>query len=209
MRHVLLPGSPVTSHPLRLAALLAFAAALAAAPAGAQHYLRSQPIGGNPGPAHNYVCPNAEGKPALECFYDAVRHLYTMCRHVKSIEIIEFGYEQAQQGANGSKSAYCVDKQKQNMARLYQAALKEATISTQAVDMVRGLHEYWVDSLVKLRWTDGESDDDYKARTNRVYETIDERVAGIRTIVSTVRERVAPLKAPAKGRAAAAPKSAP
>ena len=35
-----------------------------------------------------------------------------MCRNVKSIEVIEFGYEKSQEGVNGAKSDYCVDKQK-------------------------------------------------------------------------------------------------
>ena len=56
--------------------------------------------------------------------FDAVAHLYTMCRHVKSIEIIEFGYEKSTEGINGAKSEYCVDKQKLNMTRPYQAALR-------------------------------------------------------------------------------------
>jgi len=37
-------------------------------------------------------------------------HLYTMCRHVKSIEIIEFGYEKSTDGFNGAKSEYCMIK---------------------------------------------------------------------------------------------------
>ena len=61
-------------------------------------------IGGNPGPEHNYVCPHSDGKPALDCYFDAVAHLYTMCRNVKSIEVIEFGYEKSTEGTNGSKS---------------------------------------------------------------------------------------------------------
>jgi hypothetical protein len=179
-------------------ALVAAAVLTLAAPAAAQSYVgKSQPIGGNPGPAHNYVCPNADGGPALDCFFDAVRHLYTMCKHVKSIEIIEFGYDKSEEGTNGAKSEYCVDKQKLNMTRPYQAALREATLSRQAVEMVRGLHDYWLDSLAKLRWNRGESDQDYKDRTALVYARFDERIAGIKTIVATVSERVTPA-APAK-----------
>ena len=37
------------------------------------------------------TCPN-DASTGLDCYLDAVVHLYTMCRHVKSIEIIEFGY---------------------------------------------------------------------------------------------------------------------
>jgi len=86
-------------------------AALAAGPAPAQT------IGGNPGPQYNYVCPHADGQPALECYFDAVQHLYTMCRNVKSIEIIEFGYEKSAEGTNSAKTEYCLDKQKQNIER--------------------------------------------------------------------------------------------
>ena len=78
---------------------------------------RAEVIGGNPGPQYNYVCPNADGKGPLDCYFDAVLHLYTMCRHVKSIEIIEFGYEKSTEGTNGTKSEYCLDKQKLNITR--------------------------------------------------------------------------------------------
>ena len=101
-------------------------------------------IGGNPGPEHNYVCPHADGQPAVECYFDAVQHLYTMCRNVKSIEVIEFGYEKSTEGTNGSKSEYCLDKQRQNIAQPYQAALKEAKVSQQAVEGLRSLQEAWM-----------------------------------------------------------------
>ena len=45
-------------------------------------------------PGSNYICPNSSDT-GLDCYLDAVRHLYTMCRHIKSIEVIEFGYETA------------------------------------------------------------------------------------------------------------------
>jgi len=166
--------------------ILLLVAATLAAPVAAQSYLpQSRMIGGNPGPQHNYVCPNvdASGK-ALDCYLDAVRHLYTMCRHVKSIEIIEHGYEASEQGTNGAKSEYCIDKQKQNIARPYQAALREATVSKQAVDGMRSLHELWNASLVALKWRPGESDDDYKARTSAVYGAIDERATAIRELLA-------------------------
>ena len=78
-------------------ALFAFAV-LAAAP------VHAETIGGNPGPQYNYVCPNADDKPALDCYFDAVGHLYTMCKHVKSIEIIEFGSEHSTEVTNGAKT---------------------------------------------------------------------------------------------------------
>jgi hypothetical protein len=175
-------------------ARLLLVAAAFAAPAAAQSYLpQARMIGGNPGPQHNYVCPNVDaGGKALDCYMDAVRHLYTMCKHVKSIEIIEHGYEASEQGTNGAKSEYCIDKQKLNITRPYQAALRDATASKQAVDGVRALQEFWVASLAALKWRPGESDDDYKARTAAVYAAIDERIAAIRQILAAVGSRTAP-----------------
>ena len=181
---------------------LAFAAclaALASAPADAQRM-----IGGNPGPAYNYVCPNADGGPPLDCYFDAVRHLYTMCRHVKSIEIIEWGYEKAQEGVNQAKSDYCIDKQRGNMAKPYQAALREAAISKQAVDGLKSLNEAWQLALVDLRWRQGETSDDYLTRTVTPYLDFEERIDGIKLIVETVRTHVKPLPAAPKAKAPAA-----
>src|SRR5206468_7520412 len=153
-------------------------------------------IGGNPGPQYNYICPNADGKPALDCYFDAVEHLYRMCSHVKSIEIIEFGYEKSEEGVNGAKSEYCVDKQKLNITRPYQAALREASISTQAVEGVRSLQEFWLDALVKLKWKPGESDEEYKARVARPYDDFRVRIDGIRKIVAIVKENTTPQQKP-------------
>lgn len=179
-------------------AVLVSLAALASAPAGAQKM-----IGGNPGPAYNYVCPNADGGPPLDCYFDAVRHLYTMCRHVKSIEIIEWGYEKAQEGVNQAKSDYCIDKQRGNMVKPYQAALREAAISKQAVDGLKSLNEAWQLALVDLRWRQGETSDDYLTRTVTPYLDFEERIDGIRLIVETVRAHVKPLPAAPKAKAAA------
>ena len=41
----------------------------------------------------HYICPTTPTAAGIDCFLDAVPHTYTMCRHVKSIEIIEFGYD--------------------------------------------------------------------------------------------------------------------
>ena len=164
--------------------------ALVATPAAAQKM-----IGGNPGPAHNYVCPNSDGGPPLDCYFDAVRHLYTMCRHVKSIEIIEWGFEKAQEGVNDAKSSSCIQKQRGNMAKPYQAALKEAAISRQAVDGVRSLNEAWQVALADLKWRPGETSDDYMTRTVSPYMDFEERIVGIRLIVETVRAHVRPAAA--------------
>ena len=117
------PVARTLMSPRRLTAALAAPFLLTPFATGAET------IGGNPGPQYNYVCPHADGAGPLDCYFDAVAHLYTMCRNVKSIEIIEFGYEKSEEGTNGAKYEYCVDKQKLNITRPYQAALKEASIS--------------------------------------------------------------------------------
>src|SRR4051812_43627613 len=64
----------------------------------------------------SYLCPNVP-KLGVDCFLEAVDHLYTMCRQVKSIEILEFGYDKSDEGTNGSKSEYCIDKHKSTIGR--------------------------------------------------------------------------------------------
>src|SRR4029453_11182064 len=153
-----------------LVAVLVFAAALFAPAATAQKF----------DPGSNYICPN-NSDTALDCYLDAVRHLYTMCRHIKSIEVIEFGYEKAQQGVNGAKSENGVDKQKINITRPYQAALIEATPSKDAVSGLRTLQELWLEALAGLTWKTGESDEDYKVRVARPYVAFTTWADSIRT----------------------------
>lgn len=151
---------------------------------------RAAPIGGNPGPEHNYVCPHADGQAPVECFFDAVQHLYTMCRNVKSIEVIEFGYEKSTEGTNGAKSDSCLDKQKLNINQPYQAALKQVKQSKPALEGLQHLHELWLAAMAQLKWRDGESDDAYKARVAKPYDDFQERIATIRTVL--VVEKPAP-----------------
>jgi hypothetical protein len=151
-------------------AVLASAAALAAPAATAQKFQ----------PGSNYICPN-NADTGLDCYLDAVRHLYTMCRHIKSIEVIEFGYAKAQEGVNGAKSSYCLDKQKINITRPYQAALIEATPSKDAVNGLRTLQELWLEALAGLTWKAGESDEDYKVRVARPYVAFTAWTESIRT----------------------------
>jgi hypothetical protein len=153
----------------------AVAAVLAPGPAVAANDFAQKP--------EVYICPNSTGG-AVNCFLDAIQHLYTMCRQVKSIEIIEFGYEQAEQGVNGAKSEYCVDKHKASITRHYQAALREATKSRAAVEALRALHDYWQKSLVELRWQPPENDDQYKTRVAKPYETFRERADAVRIAIS-------------------------
>src|ERR1700751_1573183 len=103
---------------LRFFCTLAGFAAIIAFPAFAQK--------GDPAPKpETYLCPHSDGSSAIDCYLDAVDHLYTMCRHIKSIEIIEFGYEKSDEGVNGAKTQYCIDKHNLNMKQTYQAAVKQ------------------------------------------------------------------------------------
>jgi len=162
-------------------------------------------------PPEKYICPNAAGATAVDCFLNAVDHLYTMCRQVKSIEIIEFGYGKSEEGVNGAKSEYCIDKHKVSMTRPYQAALREATGSTLAVDQLRALHEQWLKALAELKWQPPESDADYKTRVARPYEVFHERADAVRTALASSTTKAAAAPAPRKSSAAtaAAKKSSP
>jgi hypothetical protein len=175
---------------MRTRLLIPFAAlvALAATP------VQSEVIGGNPGPAHNYVCPHADGKPPLDCYLDAVPHLYTMCRNVKAIEIIEYGYEKSTEGLNGAKSASCLDKQKQNIAPPFKAALREAGKKKHVVDALHKLQAMWLAAMAQLQWHTGESDEEYKARVAKPYQEFDEGIATVRTSFAA-NETPAPVKA--------------
>ncbi|HVE48221.1 MAG TPA: hypothetical protein VNG69_01230 [Casimicrobiaceae bacterium] len=172
--------------PLIACVSISLAPPVFAQPLKASYLAKPMVVGGNPGPVHNYVCPNVDGGPALDCFLDAIRHLYTMCKHVKTIEIIEFGYEKSDEGTNTAKSESCVDKQKLNIAKPYAVALKEAP-GKPAIDSLRNLYDFWLTSLVSLKWRPGESDEDYGVRTGMVYPSIDERVDSIRTLVAEAR----------------------
>jgi hypothetical protein len=180
----------------RLAAVLAVAALAlpAATPVAAQKF----------DPGSVYICPN-KSDSGFDCYLDAVVHLYTMCRHVKSIEIIEFGLPGAQEGVNGAKSEYCVDKQKINIVRPYQAALREATPSQEAVERLRGLQQYWLDAMAHLKWEAGEAREAYDARLLKVYDGLAQRSDAVRAgftppvaNASTGDAKAAPAKTPAK-----------
>jgi hypothetical protein len=145
-----------------LCALLASGVIAIAAPASAQK--------ADPAPKPDtYLCPDNRGG-AVDCYLQAVEHLYTMCRQVKSIEIIEFGYEKSDEGVNSAKSEYCVDKHKQSIARPYQTAIREAAGRRVVTDALRALHELWLKALAELKWKPGESDSEYKVRVAKPYE---------------------------------------
>ncbi|MEO6928141.1 MAG: hypothetical protein ABI190_03165 [Casimicrobiaceae bacterium] len=169
--------------------LVVIVAASAAALASAET------IGGNPGPQYNYICPNSDNKPAMDCYFDAVGHLYTMCKHVKSIEIIEFGYEHSTEGSNAAKSESCVVKQKLNMAHPYQAALKSATHSTKALEDLRALQKAWLQALAELPWKSGESDEAYKDRTQAPFAVFSENIVKVETDIQLAVLKPAPKHA--------------
>jgi hypothetical protein len=184
------------SMPCRTFALLAFGLiATSAVPAAAQK-------SGSTLHPDTYLCPHTIGG-AVDCYLDAIDHLYTMCRQVKSIEIIEFGYEKSDEGVNGAKSAYCVDKHKQSMARPLQSALREAAASRAALDALRALHDLWLVALVELKWNPGENDDEYKARVAKPYAVFLERATLVRTAMSARKAK------PATAAAAPAPPKRP
>lgn len=157
-------------------------------------------IGGNPGPEHNYVCPHADGEAPVECYFDAVQHLYTMCRNVKSIEVIEFGYEKSLEGTNAAKSESCLDKQKLNIGAPFKAALKQIGKSKLAAEGLESLQKTWLAAMSELKWVEGETDDQYKARVAKPYDDFKERIATIRTalVVEKPPAKAAPAKAPAR-----------
>ena len=190
----------LTRNPVRGLAWLVLAAGLAwtalACPARAAEPLPK---------AETYLCPNVAGL-GVDCFLDAVQHLYTMCRQVKSIEILEFGYDHAEEGVNGAKSEYCIDKHKATIMKPLQAALREASGSRAALDALRGLHEVWLGALQQLRWKPPETDDEYKGRVGHMYDVFRERAAMIRTTLAEARTaksvrhaRLAPANATTAG----------
>jgi hypothetical protein len=186
------------------AAVFAVALALPAAPALAQAAPKPD----------TYLCPNVSSGASVDCFLDAVGHLYTMCRQVKSIEIIEFGYEDAEKGVNAAKTEYCIDKHKLSMTRPYQAALREATGNRPAVDQLRAMYDRWLDALQELRWKPGETDDQYKQRVAQPYQYFKERAEIVRTALASgpkpasAEPAAAKAKPVAKGKAADAPATA-
>jgi hypothetical protein len=191
-----------TLHRDRLLSALACALALAAfaPPAAAQGASADNP--------RRYICPKADTAGAVDCFLNAVEHLYTMCRQVKSIEIIEFGYEKSDEGVNGAKSEYCVDKQKLSMTRPYQAALREATGTGAAVDRLRGLYETWLQSLASLKWKSGESDAEYKERVGKPYAIFVEQATAVRVALDdAAAARLAKGQSDKKSAPAAPPKT--
>ena len=144
-----------------------------------------------------YICPTQTQGTGIDCFLEAVPQTYTMCRHIKGIEIIEFGMTGAQEGVNGAKTEYCIDKHKILIVRPYQAALREAAKKTEMVKGIRKLYDTWLDSLAKLVPDPGETDAVYKQRVVGPYAEFNEQIKAIRALE-------VPPAAPAKAPKAAA-----
>jgi hypothetical protein len=129
-----------------------------------------------------YICPTKTQGTGIECFLEAVPQTYTMCRHIKSIEVLEFGLNGAQEGVNGAKTESCIEKHKISMTRPYQAALREASRNKDEVVGLRKLYDTWLASLAKLAPVMGESDDGYKRRVVDPYGEFNEQIANILSI---------------------------
>jgi hypothetical protein len=131
-----------------------------------------------------YICPTATQGSGVDCFLEAVPQTYTMCRQIKSIEIIEFGLKGAQEGVNGAKTEYCIDKHRLSITRPYQAALRESARSKEAVQRLRELYDAWLASLAKLVPAPDETDEIYKQRVVLPYADFSERIVAIRALSS-------------------------
>jgi hypothetical protein len=142
----------------------------------------------------SYICPTKEKGSGTDCFLEAIPQTYTMCRHIKSIEVLEFGLTGAQEGVNGAKTDGCIDKHRLSIARPYQAALREAR-NTNVVQSVRKLYNTWLESLAKLRPTSSETDETYKERVVQPYGEFE---AQIKTIHALVDAPLPIVKRPAK-----------
>lgn len=129
-----------------------------------------------------YICPTMHRGSGMDCFLEAIPQTYTMCRHVKSIEVIEFGLVGAQEGVNGAKTEGCIDKHKLSMARPYQAALREARNANE-VQGLRKLYNAWLESLAKLRPASPETEEGYKLRAAEPYGDFNEQIRTIRALV--------------------------
>jgi hypothetical protein len=129
-----------------------------------------------------YICPTMHQGSGTDCFLEAIPQTYTMCRQIKSIEVIEFGLTGAQEGVNGAKTDGCIDKHKLSIARPYQAALRESARNQTKVQSLHKLYDTWLESLTKLRPAATETDEGYKLRVVRPYGDFNEQIKSIREL---------------------------
>src|SRR5437764_6477313 len=145
-----------------------------------------------------YICPTQVQGSGIDCFLEAVPQTYTMCRHIKSIEIIEFGLTGAQEGVHGAKTEYCIDKHKLLIVRPYQAALRESGRKKEMVAGLKKLYDEWLDSLAKLVPGPNETDDAYKQRVVRPYGEFNDQIQAIRTLATAPAEPASKASRPTK-----------
>jgi hypothetical protein len=129
-----------------------------------------------------YICPTTHQGSGTDCFLEAIPQTYTMCRQIKSIEVIEFGLKGAQEGVNGAKTDGCIDKHKLSIARPYQAALRDSAHNKTKVQSLHKLHDTWLESLTRLRPAETETDEAYKLRVVQPYGDFNAQIKAIREL---------------------------
>src|SRR2546423_4380685 len=129
-----------------------------------------------------YICPTMQKGTGIQCFLEAVPQTYTMCRQIKSIEVIEFGLIGAQEGVNGAKTEGCIEKHRLSIARPYQAALRESARNKTKVQSLHKLYDTWLESLSRLRPAQSETDEAYKLRVVQPYGDFNEQIKTIREL---------------------------
>jgi hypothetical protein len=179
---------------MRRLALLALLAVSALLPAAAVYALDN---------VDPYICPTALHGSGTDCFFEAVPQTYTMCRQVKSIEIIEFGLAGAQVGVNGAKTEGCIEKHKRLIARPYQAALREAGRDKAKVQGLQTLYATWTKSLGDLTPGPEEIDAGYKQRVTHPYGAFERQIKVLREPPPAVAAAKPATKAASKKKAAA------
>ncbi|MCL2297278.1 MAG: hypothetical protein FWC38_08890 [Proteobacteria bacterium] len=131
----------------------------------------SEPYAVSAQPSADFVCPRDSKISAIACFLNAVEHLYTVCRQVKSIELIEFGFAQAEEGPNSLKSEFCRRKQKASLPAYLNAAQREAQVmsSCDAVYILNDLYTVWSAAMIGLRLRPNETEAEYQQRIAAPY----------------------------------------
>ncbi|MDR0250642.1 MAG: hypothetical protein LBI35_04955 [Burkholderiales bacterium] len=124
-------------------------------------------------PSADFVCPHDTRISAITCFLGAVEHLYTVCRQVKSIELLEFGFDQAEEGPNNLKSEFCRRKQKASLPSYLNAAQREAQVmsSCEAAYILNDLYVVWSTAMISLRLRPNETEAEYQQRIAAPYLT--------------------------------------
>jgi hypothetical protein len=150
-----------------------------------------------------YICPTALNGSGTDCFFEAVPQTYTMCRQVKSIEIMEFGLAGAQQGVNGAKTEGCIEKHKRLIARPYQAALREAGRDKAKAQGLQALYATWTKSLTDLTPSPEENDAGYKQRVTHPYGAFERQIKALREPPPAVAAAKPATKAAGKKKSAA------